>query len=80
MNEEILYPNPINSNNKFITILNKNTSYDKAILYDVTGKIMMNFSVIGNSIDLKNLSLTPGKYFLELKGLKKNKLLELIFN
>ena len=80
LNEEILYPNPINSNNKFITILNKNTSYDKAILYDVTGKIMMNFSVIGNSIDLKNLSLTPGKYFVELKGLKKNKLLELICN
>lgn len=74
----VLFPNPTEAN---ITLkLNQDHSYNKAVVYDVTGKekLSMIVSQQANVYELNTAELSKGVYFLRLSGVEHNTTLKFI--
>lgn len=68
-NEEfIIFPNPSNGN---INIVNSLTSESYCTIYDVTGKLILDF-IVKNSVEKVDLSdLATGVYFIQINGISQ---------
>lgn len=74
----VLFPNPTEAN---ITLkLNQDHSYNKAVVYDVTGKekLSMIVSQQANVYELNTAELSKGVYFLRLSGVEHDTTLKFI--
>src|SRR5690606_2210711 len=65
----ILYPNPVTTTSKLY--LTENARIDKIIIYDVSGRILKNETIVNNDYSINNAEFKSGIYLYQLFSKEK---------